>query len=172
MHRAASRAPADYPASRRAFLCLRFFVPLSASGRGANSAVALGLVWRSGFGICRGEWLYCAADDQKLYCFNTTSAELEQTLEVCTHAAPSSMPCSPVSWRRPSLAASAWSAVDSVFACVSPVLSKIACVFATTTSLYYALQIHEKDVIGVAHRPHQNIVATYAGDGKLKLWKA
>ena len=63
----------------------------------------------------RGDWLHCTAEDKKLYCFNSSTGELEQTLE-----------------------------------------------------------LHEKAAMGLAHHPHQNLLASFGTDtgaGKLKFWK-
>lgn len=32
------------------------------------------------------------------------------------------------------------------------------------------MKLHEKEMIGVSHHPHLNLLASYSDEGNLKLW--
>jgi len=69
---------------------------------------------------------------------------------------------------------------DFVAASVSPLGEWLYCVGEDSTlycfhlesaKLEHVMKVHDKEVIGVAHHPHRNMVATFSDEGVMKIWR-
>lgn len=47
----------------------------------------------------------------------------------------------------------------------------VYCFNTNNAELLHTLKVSEKEVIGMALHPHKNILATYADDGTVHMWK-
>jgi len=45
------------------------------------------------------------------------------------------------------------------------------CFDATTAKLLHAIKLHRADVLGITHHPHRSVIASWAQEGMIKLWK-
>ena len=98
----------------------------------------------------QGRYVYLVSEESILFCFNAESAKLEHVVKAS--AAP------PIH--------------TQTHKCATARHRRHHHHHHTTTNEHsVAMQVHEKDVLGLAHHPHRNILASFSGDGTIKLWK-
>lgn len=125
----------------------------------------------------RGEWIYCVGEDLVLYCFNYTTGRLEKTLTVSSaatiHIITKSLQVTCDSVEKGSAHVFLPDSKMSLPPCSGCKEGGQGDRMGTGWLICILLhpQVHEKDVIGVTHHPHENLLATYSEDGLLRLWK-
>lgn len=112
----------------------------------------------------RGEWIYCVGEDLVLYCFNYKTGRLQKTLTVS-----SALKLNPGAAAAQSRMLHENRALNLLGRNVGG--RKEARTRRVLTCVPLHLQVHEKEVIGITHHPHENLIATYSEDGLLRLWK-
>lgn len=119
----------------------------------------------------RGEWAYCLGEDGVLYCFATKGAARARRR---ARAAPARAPAGPPPLPLRSLSARARGPrrAQRTFTCPLPPPPLTTPSPPGEAKLEHILPAHTKGAIGAAHHPHRNVVATYASEGPLLLWKA
>ena len=48
---------------------------------------------------------------------------------------------------------------------------RMYCFSVKTGKLEHEMDAHDSEIVGMAHHPHQNLIASYCVSGSLKLWK-
>ena len=48
--------------------------------------------------------------------------------------------------------------------------SRMYCFSVASGTLEKVVEVEDKDVVGITHHPHRNLVATYGADGLLRMW--
>jgi len=49
--------------------------------------------------------------------------------------------------------------------------SNLYCFRSDSAEVVHTLKLHEKETIGITHHPHINLIASFADDGTVRLWK-
>ena len=105
----------------------------------------------------KATYAYCAGEDGVVYCFNLQQGDLESFLKVLLHM----LGCGGVG--------------VCVCGCVPPPLPGLAwpglAFYSHPDTPMDTHQVGEKELIGVAHHPHRNLLVTFGDEGVLKLWR-